>query len=423
MSSDSNSEVPWRRNLAVMWVAQAATVLSFTFTFPFFALFFKDLGIDDPGRAAFIAGVSGWALGLGMAIFSPIWGVIGDRFGRKLNVVRATAMGAVVLGLSGFAQNPEQLIASRFFAGALAGVGAAMLALVAAGTPRRRVAFATGVLQSGMFFGGTIGPVVGGLLFETYGMRIAFFANGIGLAVPAILVQLFVREGFVRPVTPLKSPFQPFRDLVGTATSREFWPLFVVVFFVHAALLVTFPALPVIVEAFTGEGGAATGAGIVFMSMGAANAISAITTGYVGSRFGLKRTFAVLSVCAAGFYLLALFANSVPQLALLLGAVGLMQGGLVGIVNGLIAIATPEGKHGAVFGASQTVMAMAIALGPLAGGAVAFAIDLKAVFVLDSIVFAVTAVVALLLVREVPRSRRATTTAPIGTQHATTEAG
>ena len=157
--------------------------------------------------------------------------------------------------------------------------------------------------------------------------------------------------------------------------------------------------------------------------MGAANAISAITTGYFGSRFGLKRTFAVLSVCAAGFYLLALFANSVPQLALLLGAVGLMQGGLVGIVNGLIAIATPEGKHGAVFGASQTVMAMAIALGPLAGGAVAFAIDLKAVFVLDSIVFAVTAVVALLLVREVPRSRRAAPTAPIGARHATTEAG
>ena len=66
-----------------MWLVQTVTVLSFTFTFPFFPLFFKELGIDDPGRAAFITGISGWALGIGLGIFSPIWGAVADRYGKK----------------------------------------------------------------------------------------------------------------------------------------------------------------------------------------------------------------------------------------------------------------------------------------------------------------------------------------------------
>ena len=377
-----------------------ATVLSFTFTFPFFPLFFKELGIDDPGRAAFITGVSGWALGFGLALFSPIWGVFGDRYGRRLNVVRALALAALVLGLSGFAQNPTQLIMSRFFAGVFGGAGGAMLALVAAGTPRPRIAFATGVMQSAMFVGATAGPVIGGILFDAYGMRVAFFANGIGLAVPALMIQLFVKERFQRPDTPLAGPMEPFRDLLQAVRSRALWPLLITVFLVHSSMLVTFPALPVIVEAVAGPGNAARAAGIVFMAMGLSQAVSAIAMGSIATRVGLKRTFAVLCIGAAALYVPPLFADSTMQLALMLGAVGLFQGGLAGTVNGLVAMASPPGREGAIFGAQQTVLAGAIAFGPLVGGAVAFAIDLRAPFVVNAALFLATAIITTLLVRE-----------------------
>lgn len=398
------SAMPWRRNLAIMWLVQSVTVLSFTFTFPFFPLFFKELGIEDPGRAAFITGISGWTLGIGLGLFSPIWGAMGDRYGRKLNVVRATAVAALVLGLSGFAQNPEQLIISRFFAGAFGGAGAAILALVVASTPRSRVAFATGAIQSAMFAGSTLGPVIGGILFDAYGMRWAFFANGIGLAIPAVLVIFFVHEDFVRPTDPFGNPLRPFRDVWRTARSKEFAPLLVLVFLAHSAMLVIFPALPVIVEeVYTGDS-PASASGIVFMTFGVASATSAIVTGYLAMRIGLKKTLVGLAVVASILYIPPLFAETLVQMAVMLAAIGLFQGGLIGTLNGLFAMAAPEGSEGTVFGAQQTVMAGALSAGPLIGGTVAFTIGLRAVFAVNIVLFAIVAVTALVLVRET-RSR------------------
>ncbi len=380
-----------------MWLVQSVTVLSFTFTFPFFPLFFKELGIDDPGRAAFVTGISGWTLGLGLGLFSPVWGAIGDRYGRKLNVVRATAVAAVVLGLSGFAQNPEQLIISRFFAGAFGGAGAAILALVVASTPRSRVTFATGAIQSAMFAGSTLGPVLGGILFDAYGMRWAFFANGIGLAIPAVLVMLFVHENFERPSEPFGSPLRPFRDVLRTARSREFAPLLALVFLAHSAMLVIFPALPVIVEeVYTGDS-PASASGIVFMTFGIASATSAIVTGFLAMRVGLKKTLVSLAVVASVLHVPPLFADNLVQLALMLGAIGLFQGGLIGTLNGLFAMAAPAGREGAVFGAQQTVLAGALSVGPLVGGSVAFTLGLRAVFAVNIVLFAVIAITALVL--------------------------
>ena len=181
-----------------------------------------------------------------------------------------------------------------------------------------------------MFIGSTLGPVIGGVLFDAYGMRWAFFANGIGLAAPAIIVLLFVREDFVRPTEPFGSPLSPFRDVLRTARSREFAPLLVLAFLAHSAMLVVFPALPVIVEQVYNGDNLASASGIVFMAYGLTSAISAVVTGFVAMRLGLKRTFVALAFVAAVLYVPALFANSMVQITLVLAAIGLFQGGIVG---------------------------------------------------------------------------------------------
>jgi MFS family permease len=114
---NASPSVPWRRNLSALWAVQFASALGFTFTFPFFTLFFQDLGIDDQARAALWGGISGWALGLGLGVFGPIWGVIGDHYGRRINLVRALFLGGVIMVLSAYAQNEYQLVFSRFVTG------------------------------------------------------------------------------------------------------------------------------------------------------------------------------------------------------------------------------------------------------------------------------------------------------------------
>ena len=43
------------------------------------------------------------ASGLSMAIASPIWGVLGDRYGRKPMLIRSMLGGAITVGLIFFA--------------------------------------------------------------------------------------------------------------------------------------------------------------------------------------------------------------------------------------------------------------------------------------------------------------------------------
>ena len=392
----------WRKNLAIMWLVQTVTVLSFTFTFPFFPLFFKELGIDDPGRAAFITGISGWALGIGLGIFSPIWGAVADRYGKKINVIRATALAALVLGLSGFAESPNQLIVTRFFAGAFGGAGAAILALVVATTPRYRAAFATGIIQSAMFAGSTIGPVIGGLLFDHYGMRWAFFANGIGLAIPALMVILFVHEDFQKPRNKIKKTelfFKPYFDFASTLTSSRMAPLLFMYFISHAAMLVIFPALPVIIESVYVGPNLASASGIAFMTMGVTQALSAILAGLVSTKFGLKKTIIVLSGISSLLYIPPIFADEFIHMILFLAAIGLFQGGVMGTLNGLFAMSATPGKEGRTFGAQQVVMAASLSAGPLIGGTVAFAISLRAVFAVNVIFYIIVVLSAAFLMR------------------------
>ena len=141
------------------------TVMGFTVTFPFFPIFFQELGVEDSGRVVFLTGAAGAVLGLGVALFSPMWGILGDRYGRKLNIMRSIGLSAVLLLLTGFCQTVPQLLVARFLAGAVTGTQGPMIALLASTMPTKRAAFAIGAIQSALFLGTSIGPVVGGVDF------------------------------------------------------------------------------------------------------------------------------------------------------------------------------------------------------------------------------------------------------------------
>ena len=157
--SSSSSTLSWKRNLIALWIAQVGTTLGFSFTFPFYPIFFEEIGGFSTESAAFWAGMAGWVFGIGMGLFSPIWGVLGDKYGRKLNIIRAMFLGGFFLTISGFAETPMQLLVSRFFVGATSGVVPTIMALVAAHTPREKLPFASGAVQSALFLGIALGPL------------------------------------------------------------------------------------------------------------------------------------------------------------------------------------------------------------------------------------------------------------------------
>ena len=95
---------------------------------------------------------------------------------------------------SGFSQDVYQLLAFRIVQGAISGFIASSLALVSANTPRERMGYAMGFMQSSTAGGMVLGPFIGGLLADLIGYRAIFFVTAGLCAIAGILVVLLVTE-------------------------------------------------------------------------------------------------------------------------------------------------------------------------------------------------------------------------------------
>lgn len=72
----------WKRNLTVIWVVQFISVASFQITMPFAPYYMQELGVDDLQALTRWVALFGAAAPLTLALFSPFWGALSDRYGR-----------------------------------------------------------------------------------------------------------------------------------------------------------------------------------------------------------------------------------------------------------------------------------------------------------------------------------------------------
>ena len=390
--------IPWKRQLAVMWLAQWVTVLGFGFAFPFLPLFIQqDLGIPEPARAALWSGIASGFMGIAMFLFGPIWGMVGDRYGRKKNVMRAMFGGAVFLAATGLSANVYHLIVLRTLNGMASGVFATVMALVSSTTPRERLPLSMGALQSAMLLGNTVGPLIGSVLAGAVGFRGAYFVAGGMVAMAAVLVFLFARDDFVPP----KESGSLFRhealaNLFHLVSSRTVAPILATVLLVQIAPVLMFPVLPVLLETMT-PGSGTTGTGISFAILGITGALAAYSTGWLGGRMPLTYTLAIGCVGAGVFYIPMAFAQSVLPMFVTLAFAGMFQGLLLGSTSGLLAGVLPPEQRSAGFGALQSVSAGAFGFGPLIGGTIASITGLRSVFLVQTAILLIASVLVVRL--------------------------
>ncbi len=86
----------------------------------------------------------------------------------------ALGMG-IVMVLMGLAQNIWQFLILRALLGLLGGFVPNANALIATQVPRNKSGWALGTLSTGGVSGALLGPMAGGLLADSYGLRPVFF--------------------------------------------------------------------------------------------------------------------------------------------------------------------------------------------------------------------------------------------------------
>ena len=413
----------WKRNLAFIWIGVFVGLLGANFVFPFIPFYIKDLGVTDKSQIAYYTGLSGSVTGLSLTLTAPIWGGLADRYGRRPMFLRALIGAGVLIAFMGLVQAVWQLLLLRFLMGAFAGTMGAAAALVAATTPRDRVGYALGMLQTGMFTANMLGPVIGGIVAANLGIRESFIFCAALYLIAAALVYFFVHEpkaaiGADAGGHGKRNEGSILSNLRLVVSERQVVLMLGLLFALWLSTTFVRPVMPISIDEFAAH--PADGAnrvhftflgavfnlkeeaatGIVFGVIGLTSTIAALAVAPLGQRLGYKNCVAGAAVLSGALYIPVAIAGGFVMFCVLLGAVGLFQGAMVPGTNALIAASTPEGKQGSAFGLAASMQSMALLVGPLAGGFVSGTLGIQAVYVVIGIILLLASVAAFAFIRE-----------------------
>ncbi|HMD79444.1 MAG TPA: MFS transporter, partial [Nitrososphaerales archaeon] len=128
---------------------------------------------DFSTTSSIIAWVTSAFLIVGSAV-SPLFGKLGDSYGKKKMFLIALTFYTAGVGLAGFSPSIYFLIAAR----AIQGIGFAIvplaLAIIAETFPRERIATAQGLISATFAIGAAAGLVIGAYVIQDFGWQWAF---------------------------------------------------------------------------------------------------------------------------------------------------------------------------------------------------------------------------------------------------------
>lgn len=360
----------WKVILALLTCNVLFMSASYTMIIPFLPMYLThELGVDDTSVNLW-AGLTFSVTFLVSAVMAPIWGRMADRRGKRLMAMRASLLISISYLLGGIVTSPEQLVLVRIFQGFAAGLWPMDLAIMTLYAPRERLGFSLGILQGTLTAGGVIGPLLGGVLAQVFGMRASFYIGGLALFINFLAFTFIIKE------PPMPEDAAPL-----TAEEKNPWhlwhiPILRMMMIVSTlAQMVTFVLMPVLTTYIRYLAGDLENlvlvAGIVFSLGGIAGAMAAPLWGIFGARHSYFRAMCLALSCAGTMLTLQGIPDTLVPFAAMQFGVGLFFAGIQPSLNAVIAQHTPAQLKGSVFGMLFAAQQVGGFTGPLLGGVVA----------------------------------------------------
>ncbi|MDN2992201.1 multidrug efflux MFS transporter [Streptococcus suis] len=371
----------WKQNLKVAWLGNFLTGTSFTLVMPFISVFVEELGVG-PGQVEYYAGLAVSVNALAAALMAPIWGSLADRYGRKPMMVRAAFAMIFTMGGMAFVPNVFWLLTLRVLNGVFTGYIPNATALIASQVPKDKTGYALGTLSTGAVAGNLIGPTLGGILAEMFGVHMVFLLVGLLYAIVVLLTVFYIREDFV-PVKKgeemsVKEVFEQVKDrqmLVG---------LFVTSMIIIAAAQAVVPILTLYVRHLGQTDNLLFVAGFIISLPGMASLVTSGYLGKIGDRIGNHRLLLIALTYSLLINVFCVFAENPFQLGLLRFMYGFGIGALLPSVNSLLTKLTPKEGISRIFSYNQLFNNLGSVVGPMMGSAVAAHMGYDWVFYLSS---------------------------------------
>lgn len=385
----------WQKNLYSIWVAELFAVIAFQCFYPFVPYYIRELGISKVNEIAFWSGVIVASSGFSLALFSPIWGYLGDKYGRKLMLLRAMFGAALCVFLIAFSKNVYQLLIFRMLQGVFSGTVAASIPLVSTTVPQNKLGFSLGFLQTTLFIGSSLGPLVGGLIADKYSYKAAIiFASGL-LFIGGLIVIFLVKEKFQpllnndgdeeKKTFSLKDLYTGFKIL---KSSKYLLTTVFLLFFVQYSHMAIVPIFPLYVQILSKEiHHLASTTGFIIAITGVTGSISAVILGRLSDTFDSKKIIIIAILGAGIIYFFQSLVGDVRQLFITRILLGFFIGGIEPMANALIGKMVSKDHRGKIYGISSSARYFGNIGGAFSGGILASFLGIKFVIFLISILF------------------------------------
>jgi DHA1 family multidrug resistance protein-like MFS transporter len=177
------------RNLAILFFGLVVSMLGFGIIIPILPFYVEEFGGGGAEMGMLMTIFSAMQF-----IFSPLWGSLSDRIGRKPVLIIGALGNALSMTLMGFATNYWILFSARALAGVLSSATMpAAMAFISDSTDERGRGGGMGIVGAAFGVGMTLGPGIGGVMTHMSLQAPFFFAAGTSV-LAMILIWIFLPE-------------------------------------------------------------------------------------------------------------------------------------------------------------------------------------------------------------------------------------
>ena len=357
----------WKRTVYISLICVFCTSFGVSQLAPILPLYFHDLGVRTPSAMSLWSGLATGATYLIICLVAPFWGRVADKKGRKITLIRSSFGMALCNLLLAFQTTPEGVVIIRLIQGLVSGFYSATITLIASESPIERTGWALGLLASANLAGSLIGPLLGGYIADTIGIRNDFILVGILMSLAGLLATIFIHENYVpKPnveklsISKLKKQIPEFNSIVALCVAS----------FIYAICIMSLqPVISVYIKGIVPSNteNLAFIAGAVFSAMGIAQLISSSPLGKLVDKIGPRKVLVVSLIYVGLFNIPQAYVTDVYQLALIRFLQGFGLGGMLPALNTYLSSKTPREFTGQVFSYNQSSLFLGYFLGAVGG--------------------------------------------------------
>ncbi|MFR1903754.1 MAG: MFS transporter [Veillonella sp.] len=357
----------WKRTVYISLVCVFCTAFGVSQLAPILPLYFHDLGVQTPEAMSLWSGLATGATYIIVCLAAPFWGRVADKKGRKITLIRSSFGMALCNVLIAFQTTPEGVVLIRLVQGLVSGFYSASITLIASESPIERTGWALGLLASANLAGSLIGPLLGGYIADTVGIRNDFIIVGTLMGLAGVLATIFIHENYVPQPNPEKLSIRKLKEQIPEFNSIV---ALCVASFIYAICIMSLqPVISVYIKGIVPSDteNLAFIAGAVFSAMGIAQLMSSSPLGKLVDKIGPRKVLVVSLIYVGILNIPQAYVSDVYQLAMIRFLQGFGLGGMLPALNTYLSSKTPREFTGQVFSYNQSCLFFGYFLGSVGG--------------------------------------------------------